>query len=162
MTQTSQDARFEDGGDTALRLIALDGDDLQVISTLVQDAVFPAAEMSWDSTRRRFAILINRFRWEDAPSAQKRDRPVERVQSVLSVSDVLKVQSQGVQPGDGDMILSLLSLSFTAGEDGMGRLELVLAGDGAIALEVEALDVILQDVTRPYIAPSKHTPAHPE
>lgn len=155
-----QDARFEDGGESALKLVALDAEDLAVVSALVQDAVFPASEMSWDPSRRRFALLINRFRWEDQKAAESRGRPVERVQSVLSVSDVLKVQSQGVQKGDKNMIMSLLSLSFTHAKDGMGRLELVLAGDGAIALEVEALDVTLQDVTRPYVAPSKHVPKH--
>lgn len=162
MTDTDQDARFEDGAEAPLRLIAMDDDDLQVISTLVQDAVFPASEIVWDARHRRFALLLNRFRWEDVPAAKRRQRPVERVQSVLSISDVLKVQSQGVQRGDKDLVLSLLSLSFVAGEDGMGRLELVLAGDGAIALEVETLDVTLQDVTRPYVAPSRHTPEHPE
>lgn len=155
-----QDARFEDGGENALKLVALDAEDLAVVSALTQDAVFPASEISWNPAQRRFALLINRFRWEDTKAAEARGRPVERVQSVLSVSDVLKVQSQGVQKGDKDMILSLLSLSFTPGDDGMGRIELVLAGDGAIALDVEALDVTLQDVTRPYIAPSKHTPKH--
>lgn len=155
-----QDARFEDGGENALKLVALDAEDLAVLSALTQDAVFPASEISWNPAQRRFALLINRFRWEDKKAAEARGRPVERVQSVLSVSDVLKVQSQGVQKGDKDMILSLLSLSFTPGDDGMGRIELVLAGDGAIALDVEALDVTLQDVTRPYIAPSKHTPTH--
>ena len=155
-----QDARFEDGGENALKLVALDAEDLEVVSALSQDAVFPASEISWNPAQRRFALLINRFRWEDKKAAEARGRPVERVQSVLSVSDVLKVQSQGVQKGDKDMILSLLSLSFTPGDDGMGRIELVLAGDGAIALDVEALDVTLQDVTRPYIAPSKHTPEH--
>jgi hypothetical protein len=47
-----------------------------------------------------------------------------------------------------------------AGEDGTGVLTLVLAGDGAVALEVEALDVTLQDVTRPYLAPSGKAPDH--
>ncbi|UWQ13581.1 DUF2948 family protein [Aliiroseovarius sp. M344] len=162
MTDNQQDAKFEDGGEAPLRLLAMDADDLGVISALVQDAVFPASEMAWDAPHRRFALLLNRFRWEDAPAAKRRARPVERVQSVLSVTDVLKVQSQGVERGDKDMILSLLSMSFTAGEDGMGRLELVLAGDGVIALDVETLDVTLQDVTRPYVAPSRHTPKHPE
>jgi hypothetical protein len=35
-----------------------------------------------------------------------------------------------------------------------------LAGDGAIALAVETLDVALRDVTRPYLAPSGKVPAH--
>ncbi|MCI2399144.1 DUF2948 family protein [Aliiroseovarius subalbicans] len=158
----SDDAKFEDGGDQPLRLMALDADDLSVLSALAQDAVFPITEMTWQPSQRRFALLLNRFRWEDKPAADRRGRPVERVQAVLAVNDVMKVQSQGLDRGDADMVLSLLSVSFAPGEDGMGRIELTLAGDGAIALEVEALDVTLRDVTRPYLAPSKHTPEHPE
>lgn len=60
-----QDARFEDGGESALKLAALDAADLEVISALAQDAVFPASEISWNPAQRRFALLINRFRWED-------------------------------------------------------------------------------------------------
>ncbi|WP_421703462.1 DUF2948 family protein [Aliiroseovarius sp.] len=157
-----EDARFEDGGEEPLRLMAVDADDLQVVSTLVQDAVFPISEMAWHPGQRRFALLLNRFRWEDKQAADRRGRAVERVQSMLVIGDVEKVQSQGVERGDKDVVLSLLSISFVPGEDGTGRVELTLAGDGAIALEVEALDVTLRDVTRPYIAPSKHTPEHPE
>ncbi len=157
-----EDARFEDGGEEPLRLLAVDADDLQVVSTLVQDAVFPITEMAWHPSQRRFALLLNRFRWEDQAAADRRGRAVERVQSMLVVGDVEKVQSQGVERSDTDTVLSLLSISFVPGEDGTGRVELTFAGDGAIALEVEALDVSLRDVTRPYIAPSKHTPEHPE
>ena len=157
-----EDARFEDGGERPLRLIAMDVEDLGVISALTQDAVFPITEMTWQPRRRRFALLLNRFRWEDRDKAAARGRPVERVQSVLVVSDVEKIQSQGVDRGEKDMILSLLSISFAPGEDGTGRIDLTLAGDGAIALEVEALEVTLEDVTRPYLAPSRHAPEHPE
>ncbi len=158
----AEDAKFEDGGEKPLRLRAGDTDDLAVIAALAQDAVFPASEMTWDRAQRRFAILLNRFRWEDLPKAEARKRPYERVQAVLVVNDVLKVQSQGVERGDKDLILSLLSIDFEAGEDGAGRVILTFAGDGAIALHVECLDVVLKDVTRPYIAPSRHVPKHPE
>ncbi|MEL6570874.1 MAG: DUF2948 family protein [Pseudomonadota bacterium] len=155
-----EDARFEDAGDQPLRLRALDGDDLNVIAALVQDAVFPASEMRWDRKARRFALLLNRFRWEDADRAKARKRDFERVQAMLVIEDVMSVQSQGVDPADQDMVYALLSLGFTPGEDGMGRLELTLAGDGAIAVQVEALEVVLRDVTRPYIAPSRKSPDH--
>ena len=158
----SEDARFEDGGERPLKLWAVDPDDLAVIATLAQDAVFPANEMTWRPKARQFALLLNRFRWEDRDAAEQRGRPVERVQSVLAFGDVLKVQSQGVEKGDKDLVMSLLSLSFEPGEDGTGRVILTLAGDGAIALDVETLDVKLQDVTRPYLAPSRHAPSHPE
>ncbi|MDX8353934.1 DUF2948 family protein [Cognatiyoonia sp. IB215182] len=158
----SEDATFEDGREAPLRLKALDGEDLSVIASLVQDAVFPASEMRWDSKARRFAILLNRFRWEDAPRAQARKRPFERVQAVLAFEDVLRVQSQGVDKSDPDLVFSLLSIAYTPDEDGTGRVELTLAGDGVIALDVEALEVVLRDVTRPYAAPSGKAPSHPE
>lgn len=158
----TEDARFEDGGEAPLRLMAVDAGDLEVISALAQDAVFPASEMTWRPGRRDFALLLNRFRWEDSEAAAKRGRPVERVQAVLHFGDVLKVQSQGLERGEKDMVMSLLSISFEPGEDGTGRVILTLAGDGAIALEVESIDARLQDVTRPYLAPSRKTPGHPE
>ena len=156
----TQDASFHEGGEAPLNLKAMDNEDLQIISTLVQDAVFPAAEMKWDRAGRRFALLINRFRWEDAKAANQRNRAFERVQSVVMVEDILNVSSQGVERGDADMILSLLSIEFEPGADGTGRLVLNLAGDAAIALDVETLDLTLKDVTRPYIAPSRHQPSH--
>lgn len=156
----AEDAKFEDGGEDALRLMATDADDLAVIATLVQDAVFPATEMTWEKGQCRFAILLNRFRWEDQENAKMRKRAYERVQSVLVVNDVEKVQSQGVEQGNADMIMSLLSVSFEKGDDGTGRVILTLAGDGVIALDVECLDVVLKDVTRPYIAPSHKKPSH--
>ncbi len=155
-----EDARFEDAGDQPLRLKALDAEDLSVLAALVQDAVFPASEIRWDRKARRFALLLNRFRWEDAERAKARKRDFERVQSVLVIEDVMAVKSQGVDPSDKDMVYALLSLAFQPGEDGTGRLELTLAGDGAIAVDVEALEVVLKDVTRPYVAPSRKAPAH--
>lgn len=156
----SEDARFEDGREAPLNLGAMDAEDLQVLSALAQDAVFPAHEMTWRANERRFAILFNRFRWEDADNASRRKRSVERVQSILVIENVLKISSQGVDRSDKDTILSVLSVSFEAGEDGTGDVILTLAGDGAIRLSVEALELTLKDVTRPYVAPSKKVPNH--
>jgi hypothetical protein len=113
--------------------------------------------MSWRSGQGRFAILLNRFRWED--EGQARHGP-ERVRSVLAVDNVLKVASQGIDRSDPDMILSLMSVAFETGEEGAGHVLLTLAGDGAIRLSVDALEITLKDVTRPYRAPSGKTPEH--
>jgi len=151
------DARFEDGQEKPLNLGAFDADDLKVLSALAQDAVFPVGEMRWQASERRFALLLNRFRWED----DGRDRHgAERVQSVLVIDNVQKVASQGIDRSDKEMILSLLSIDWQPGEDADGVLELTLAGDGAIRLQVEALELSLRDVTRPYRAPSGNTPDH--
>ncbi|MGR3761693.1 DUF2948 family protein [Roseobacteraceae bacterium NS-SX3] len=154
------DATFEEGREAPLNLGALEEEDLKVISSLVQDAVFPVTEMSWRPAERRFALLLNRFRWEDRAAAERLGRAYERVQSLLVVDNVLKVSSQGFDRSEKDLVLSLLSVSFEAEEDGAGSLLLTLAGDGAVRLSVEALEVTLRDVTRPYRAPSGHRPDH--
>ncbi|HKK86262.1 MAG TPA: DUF2948 family protein [Roseovarius sp.] len=153
----SEDAKFEDGAEAPLNLGAMDPEDLQVVSSLSQDAIFPITEMIWRQGERRFAILINRFRWED--QGRTRHAP-ERVQSLLVIDNVLRVASQGIDRNDRDTVLSLLSVTFEPGEEGSGHLILTLAGDGAIRLEIEALDVTLKDVTRPYRAPSGKAPNH--
>ena len=152
----NDDARFRDGdpaGGPPLRLWATDAEDLQIVSTLCQDAVLPASEMRWIASERRFAMLLNRFRWEDR-------RDAERVRSVLVASDVSRVRGQGVVPGDADTVLSLLSLEWEPAETPAGRLVLTFAGDGTVAVEADCLDLRLMDVTRPYRAPSGRAPAH--
>ncbi|MFK7837704.1 MAG: DUF2948 family protein [Sulfitobacter sp.] len=155
----TDDARFEDGREAPLNLGAFDAEDLQVISSLTQDAVFPGSEMRWLRAESRFALLVNRVRWEDAGKAR---HTAERVQSVLMFANVQQVASQGVPKGDADTILSLLNITFEETEAPSGHVLLTLAGDGAMRLQVEALEVSLKDVTRPYVAPSKRLPEHPE
>jgi hypothetical protein len=154
------DATFEDGAERPLHLAAIDADDLTVIGTMAQDAVLPITEMTWDRKARRFAMLLNRFRWEDKDAAERRNRPYERVRSLLVVDDVLRVASQGIDRTDKDVVLSLLTIDFEPGDDGAGRVVLTLAGDGAVALDVECLNVTLRDVTQPYVAPSGKVPDH--
>jgi hypothetical protein len=77
----------------------------------------------------------------------------------LVFETVLGVRSQTVDRGDKDAVLSLLSLGFAPNDQG-GIVEIVLAGGGTIALQVEALEATLTDVSRPYRANSGQAPAH--
>ena len=154
------DARFEDGDDAPIAVAAQDAEGLQVLSALLQDAVFPITEMAFAKSRRRFALLVNRFRWEDRDLAQTAGRRYERVQSLLVFHDVQAVQTIGIDRTATDTVLSLMQMTFDPGLDGTGRAALILAGDGSIALTLESLDVQLRDVTRPYLAPSGKVPDH--
>ena len=153
------DARFEDGREAPLHIGALDTEDLVVIASLTQDAVFPIGEMKWDKAGRRFALLLNRFRWEEGPA---RAVSPERVQTLLVFEQVDGVATNGINRSEKDTILSLLSVSFEESTSPSGHVLLTLAGDGAIRLRVEALEATLKDVTKPYMAPSKKTPSHPD
>lgn len=152
------DARFEDGREAPLNLGAEDGEDIGVLSALVQDSVFTAADMQWDAAGRRFSLLLNRFRWEDGGA--DRHAP-ERVRSLLVIDNVQGLASQGIDRDDKEVILSLLSIAFeVSGEGPEGNVLMTLAGDGAIRARVEAPEVRLKDVTRPYRAPSGKRPDH--
>ena len=156
------DARFEDGAERPLRLIAREAADLKVISALVQDSVLTGADLRWSKARRRFTLLLNRFRWEETGV-----RRPERVRAVLDFADVTGVAHQGLSR-DAETVLSLLALAWEPavavpeGEPaGPGHVVLTFAGDGALRLAVECLEVELSDVTRPYAAVSGKAPSHP-
>jgi hypothetical protein len=157
---TDDDARFEDA-EQPLRLRAETPEDLAVISALVQDAVVQTGDAAWMPRRRRFAALVNRFRWEDADAARRQGRPVERVRALLAVDYAQTVRANGIDPRDRELVAVLLALGFEPAAGGAGTLRLYFSGDGEIAVEVEALEVTLTDVTQPYRAPSGKTPSHP-
>lgn len=153
----TQDAKFEDGTEKPLFLGAETAEDVAIISALCQDAIFTSHELKWDAKGRRFVVLLNRFRWENHNS----ENAPERVQTLLIVDDVLRMASQGVDIKDKDSILSLLELRVEQDEQG-AFLILQLAGDGALRANIEAINMCLRDVTRPYHAPSGKMPTHPE
>ncbi|MCE0504148.1 MULTISPECIES: DUF2948 family protein [unclassified Roseivivax] len=152
----SEDARFEDASAKPLNLGAMDPDDLAVLAALVQDAVLPVTEITWRRGPRQLALLVNRLRREESAAG------VERVQSLLVIENVTRVASQGIDRSDRDTVLQILTVEFHPGEDAAGAVEITLAGDGALRAEVEALELRLKDVTRPYHAPSGKLPRHPE
>jgi hypothetical protein len=158
----TEDASFEQGAERPLRLSAEGPEDLAVLASLLQDAVTRIGDVAWMPRRHRFALLLNRFRWEDAPAATRQGRDFERVRAMLRFDGALRARTDGIDPRARDTVLSLLDITFEPGTDGDGLVRLVFAGDGEIALDVECLDVTLADVTRPYVAHAHTAPKHPD
>ena len=156
----TQDAGFNDALDRPLNLGAQDAEDLQVISSLTQDAVLTVEDLKWSRAERQVVFLLKRFRWEDVELAKQQGRDPERVQSLLVIQNATGLASQGIDRKQADVVLSLMSLEFSGAEDGVGALVLTFSGDGALKVQVDGLDVALRDVTRPYVAPSKQVPNH--
>ena len=155
-----QDAGFNDALDRPLNLGAQDVEDLQVISSLTQDAVLTVDDLKWNSAERQLVFLLKRFRWEDTDLAKQQGRDPERVQSLLVIQNATGLASLGIDRKQADVVLSMMSLDFSGAEDGVGDLILTFSGDGALRVQVDGLDVALRDVTRPYVAPSKQVPNH--
>lgn len=141
-----------------LRLLAEEPEDLQIIAAAVQDAVVKAGNLKYEKRNRRFALEINRYRWEAGPK-EKRE-PGERVRSLLAFDGVMGVKTRAVTKTDPELILSLLSVSFApdVAEPPGGEVTLLFAGDGEIVLTVEAVDATLLDSD--YVWPTRHSPSH--
>jgi len=137
---------------TPLRLLAEDAADLEVIAAAAQDALVRMGDVSFDKKARRFAMVINRFRWEAAGAAG----PYERVRAALSFDGVLNVRARHVRQDAADAVASVLSVTFLgAQEPPGGEVRLVLAGGGEIALDVECLDVMLVDTAQAWPTPRR-------
>ena len=156
----TQDAGFNDALDRPLNLGAQDTEDLQVISSLTQDAVLTVDDLKWNRAERQVVTLLKRFRWDEVELAKQQGRDPERVQSLLVIQNATGLASQGIDRKQLDIVLSLMSLEFSGAEDGVGDLILTFSGDGALKVQIDGLDVALRDVTRPYVAPSKQVPNH--
>ena len=152
----TNDAKYQDGADSPLKLMAVASEDLKVIATLVQDAVIPLPEISWRPKQNRFALLINRARWEDRVESAS----IERVQSVLVFDDIIKVSKVGIDQHNLENVLSLLTINWEGSLQTTGVFQLVFSGQGIISLRAECINVLLRDVTRPYQATSKRRPKH--
>lgn len=154
------DASFHDADPGPLQLRGESAEDVSVLSMLVQDSVLTGADITFDRQRRQLALLLNRFRWEDAEAADREGRPFERVRALLVLSDITGLRADGINRGDADEVLSLLALRWQPGLDGTGVLELDFAGDATILADMECVSLDLRDVTRPYVANSGKMPRH--
>jgi hypothetical protein len=139
-------------------LAAEDAEDLEIVSAYLQDSVGRIRDFVYLPKKRRFAALLNRFKWEK--SERGRAGGNVRVQSGLHFEDVLSVKARNLKQGAPDAVVSLLAINFTAKshDDPAGTIELVFAGGGTIRLEVECVDASLQDVSGEWAARGR--PAH--
>ncbi len=151
------DASFKDGQEASLKLIARDGDDLAIISAMIQDSIAERKEMVFETDLKCFSLLLKRFRWEDADDAQRQNRPFERVQSVLMIQSATGAKFRGFEDADTDLAFDLIGIHAEGDE-----IILAFAGDGEISISCECVDILLTDVSRPYKAKSQTLPRHKE
>jgi hypothetical protein len=134
-----------------LKLLALDKEDLDVISATTQDAVIRVADMGFAKADHRFALLMNRFAWEEP------GRKGQRKRAALHFDRVNAVQVAGIDTNARGGVLELLDIAFepAAEHDPAGRIELRFAGGGTVRLEVECLEARLEDLGAAWAAKMK-------
>lgn len=146
---SDKDASFAEGEPPnrhKIRLMALEEMDLSVISALMQDAIGKTSEVAWLRERRIFALVVNRFRWEDAEAAKADGRSYERVRSGLHVENVTSVKFRGFDVKHGQEVFDILGITFQPDDAPGGTVHIECAGGGCFAVTVEALDVRMSDM----------------
>lgn len=142
-----------------LRLMALDAEDLAVVSAQVQDAVTRPEALDYRPREKRFTLVVNRFAWDATERKSRGESSYERRQAVLSFARVLNVRSTGIRRGDDDQVLSLLALRFAETDAPAGTIELVFADGPMIHLDVECVEVQLEDLGGAW--ETRFKPRHP-
>jgi Protein of unknown function (DUF2948) len=144
-----------------LKLIALDAEDLSVISAHLQDAVLKVADLAYLPTEKRFAAIANRFDWADALKDGKDDpSSFARRRTALRFERVLDAKVSGIDLKNKGAVLSLLAIGFDAGEPPEGNVTLQFADGAAIRLGVECIEAELKDLGPAWQAKSR--PQHPD
>jgi hypothetical protein len=129
--------------DMTLKLLALDEEDLNVVSAHLQDAVFKAGDLDYSPQTKQFIVAMNRFCWEEAEDKAK---SFERRRTALAFKQVKSVRSIGFDRKASDKVLSLLAVVFDKNGDGPdGFIELMLAEGASILLNVDCIEVQLAD-----------------
>jgi hypothetical protein len=136
------------------KLIALDVEDLQVISAHCQDSVLKVADMAYHPAEKRMIIEMNRFIGEKAKGEPERRR------SVLHFERVEKVTSQGLNLKQKGQVLSMLAIVYNPLDKPAGTIDLVFSGAATVRLFVECIEAQLSDMKASWSASS--LPKHPE
>lgn len=134
-----------------LRLTATDADDLNVISAQMQDAVLKFADLKYDKKKHRFALVGNRFAWEDAAQKQRR-------RAGLHFDYVKSVQQSGFHNVHPETVLCLLAMTYTPIDNLAGHVTLAFSAGHQLRLDVECLDAVMADMGPAWA--TDHTPKH--
>lgn len=137
-----------------LRLVALDPEDLAVVSAHLQDALLRVDDMIYLPKEHRFALQVRRFDWE----AQS-DTPQRRL-TCMHFEHVTGVRVRGIDQAKKDAVLNLLAISFEERDAPSGTATLIFADGGAIQIDLECIEMQMKDLGPVWAAESR--PMHEE
>jgi Protein of unknown function (DUF2948) len=130
-----------------LKLVALDKDDMEVVSAHVQDALVRVVDIFWKPREHRFVMAMNRFDWLGAVEAKPGTKAdYRRCRTALRFERVLTCKTRNIDPSGKDACLNLLAVEFSETDTPAGCVTLTFSGGGMIRLDVECLEAELADL----------------
>ena len=126
-----------------LKLVALDKDDLEIVSAHLQDAVIKTTDIRWRPSEQRLVVGLCRFDWEAAHADVPKYR---RRSAALRFERARACKALHIDMSDKNAVLNLLTVSFTERDAPSGVVTLTFSGGGVLRLEVECLEAELVDL----------------
>jgi hypothetical protein len=127
----------------SLKFVALDKDDLEVVSAHLQDASVKVSDVLWLPQEKRLVVGLDRFDWLAANGTSPEFR---RCRAALRFERVFACKCRGISPLAKDTVLNLLAVDFVDSNAPSGAVILTFAGGAALRLEVECLEAELVDL----------------
>jgi hypothetical protein len=124
-----------------LRLVALDPEDLAIISAHLQDSAVRVGDLAYLPHERRFAFVARRFDWECSL-----EEPPRRRLTGLHFERVSRVRCRGVDRSQPDKILNLLGVTFDETDAPSGTATLIFEEGEAIQLDIECIEAQMKDL----------------
>jgi hypothetical protein len=126
-----------------LKLVALDRDDLEVVSTHLQDATLSVGDVHWRPAEKRLVMSLARFDW--AGSVHELAQ-FQRRRTALRFDRVNTIKCRNVNCKDKRALLNLLAVEFEERDPPGGVVTLMFSSGAALRLEVECLECELVDL----------------
>ncbi|WP_178378264.1 DUF2948 family protein [Pseudovibrio exalbescens] len=126
-----------------MKLLALDSEDLTVISAMCQDSLLKLGDIQYLPREKRLLVAMNRFAWDADLARQQKN---ERRRSVLALSRVEALQARNINQENKDIVLSLLAIRFEPAAEPAGTVILEFSGGAALAAKAECIEAQLTDL----------------
>ena len=139
-----------------LKLLGRSIEDLKTISAYLQDSIIIQKDITFLKKNKIFLMLVSRFMWEDAEKGLFREN--KRIRCALRFDQVSNVLCKNINQKKKNKVLELLAIKNTSMKDQTSKISLIFAGDSAITILVEEIDVLLDDLGEPWIV--KKAPKH--
>jgi len=139
-----------------LKLIGKNKEDLEIISSYIQDSIVSIGDMVFLEKNRIFLMIINRFMWENVE--KKISKRIKRIRCAIKFAEVLKVKSKKIDQKNKNTTLECLAIKCNEILNKNYEIIFFFSGQGVITLIAESIEVVLHDLGEAWNV--KHIPKH--
>ena len=139
-----------------INLIGNNQEDLRVISAYLQDSIVTVKDIVFLKQNRTFVMIVNRFMWEDTEKIDSKKN--KRIRCAVKFEEVTKVESININQKNKNKPMECLAMECSTSKDQTYKTMIFFAGNGIITVISETIEVVLQDLGKPWS--TKHIPRH--